>query len=945
MSSKSDNNDEALSSADASPNSPNNSSSILRRSPDNKAAPDSTNTSNARPLVVTFSAVEDDARRDSNVVQNNDTTGPLPISALHRNISNQSTIDSALSGNSHLDADDPCVRRMFGLPSTKVATVEKRRRVEILLEQCEALRFPFKKRLLLANLDLSHDDVPVETICSDRLGTQLYKLSLAGNPLCKIPEPLVLKLTGLRVLDISQCGLNALPERWELPNLKTLNLSHNRLEQFPSERIICGLPELQALELYGNKISQLTLPKDASELSKLDYLDVGSNILTSIPDDLTKFHSLKTFKCMNNTLEIIPPAVCEMDLRVFDVSSNPLVQPPLETCERGLHSMRRYYHALKLEEMAGPESSQASPKNNILKTKHQRSRSKMRKRKDFVKRVFPSSLRPSCVFRSVSTESASGNSLYNSIDSQKSSMLSEQSPENNSKIQKPPLKSVSIHRSSLDVSVSEKSQPSGQVIHEEEAIVDEKQLPKDNAESDSDDSRSDDGEIADVNKLVGLNNTTPKKVPGGITVNDTLKVMFVGNAMSGKTSIIKRLMEGKDATIPRKDERTIGVDIYNWDPKDSSTSLSTSIPQLSRSVHGDDIGVKFSIWDFAGQHVYHATHELFYSSQSLYIIVWDMGVSNPDTTQTRTSFNEEEKKMNAFKLTYDSSGDEDEDFFDSEQQTRRARRALEMDVDTKLQFWIDCIQMTTQGAAILPIASYDDYFDGNSEEAILRCQIMKERLRSHEERRVKSMQQRLKEYDSKLGVDSEQSLRLRRLLSSYNRPKIIFGDGPDSVVRVSSTHYTGFSTLASRIINIATGQERGGWKYPIFHGHVGVRIPRMRLEVRDVVRSMRDRFKVVEWNFFLAELEKKGIGADQAADVSDALLFLQNIGELSYFGEVATDEKNVSVVIIECLFLSTTFFLIFCFVRFTNTLRLLLMKKARYHATVALKVLSTQSIL
>ena len=119
----------------------------------------------------------------------------------------------------------------------------------------------------------------------------------------------------------------------------------------------------------------------------------------------------------------------------------------------------------------------------------------------------------------------------------------------------------------------------------------------------------------------------------------------------------------------------------------------------------------------------------------------------------------------------------------------------------------------------------------------------------------------------------------------------------------------------------------------------------MRLEVRDLVRSMRDRFKVVEWNFFLAELEKKGIGADQAADVSDALLFLQNIGELSYFGEVATDEKNVSVVIIECLFLSTTFFLIFCFVRFTNTLRLLLMKKARYHATVALKVLSTQSIL
>ena len=103
----------------------------------------------------------------------------------------------------------------------------------------------------------------------------------------------------------------------------------------------------------------------------------------------------------------------------------------------------------------------------------------------------------------------------------------------------------------------------------------------------------------------------------------------------------------------------------------------------------------------------------------------------------------------------------------------------------------------------------------------------------------------------------------------------------------------------------------------------------MRLEVRDLVRSMRDRFKVVEWNFFLAELEKKGIGADQAADVSDALLFLQNIGELSYFGEVATDEKNVSGVIVTCLFYRQPFLNFLFFVRLTNTLRQLLMKKAQ----------------
>lgn len=255
-----------------------------------------------------------------------------------------------------------------------------------------------------------------------------------------------------------------------------------------------------------------------------------------------------------------------------------------------------------------------------------------------------------------------------------------------------------------------------------------------------------------------------------------------------------------------------------------------------------------------------------------------------DTKKRRSSIKEIEQ--GAFKLTYDSSDEEDD--FDSEQETRRALRALEQDIDEKLQFWIDCIQSSAPGAAILPVASFNDYFfDGGHEEARMRCRVMRERLQKHEERRVKSMKQRLKEYDSKFGASSEMSVRLRKLLFPFNRPKIIFGsDKGESVIRVSSTKYSGFDALAERIVNISTGRERGGWAYPIFRGHLGARIPRMRLEVRDVVRGMRDRFKVVEWNFFLSELKKRGI--DNADDVSDALHFLANIGELSYFGEVAT---------------------------------------------------------
>ena len=286
-----------------------------------------------------------------------------------------------------------------------------------------------------------------------------------------------------------------------------------------------------------------------------------------------------------------------------------------------------------------------------------------------------------------------------------------------------------------------------------------------------------------------------------------------------------------------------------------------------------------------------ATHELFFSSQTLYVLVWDMGANNSSTLPTR----QEEK--GTFKLTYESSDDDDDDLDkEREREHRRLIRALEQDIDEKLQFWVDCIQSSAPGAAILPVASFDDHFSdrNGNEDALFRCNLMRERLQKHEEKRVRGMKQRMEEYTSTFGVNSEPAQRLRKLLCPFNRPKIIFGlDGSEnSVVRVSSSEYTGFTTLAQGIIDVATGSERGGWSYPLFRGHIGVRIPRMRLEVRDVVKQMRERFKVVEWGFFLNEVKKRGI--DNIGDITDSLHFLMNIGELSYFDEVG-ERKNVSL--------------------------------------------------
>jgi Leucine-rich repeat (LRR) protein len=110
-----------------------------------------------------------------------------------------------------------------------------RRKINLLLDQCESVRFPFKKKLILSDLNLTAADIPLGDLCGTSLGNSLHKLTLAGNRLGTVPPALVQNLPGLRHLDLSQCELHHLPDKWNLPKLTRLNLSHNRLTDFPEE--------------------------------------------------------------------------------------------------------------------------------------------------------------------------------------------------------------------------------------------------------------------------------------------------------------------------------------------------------------------------------------------------------------------------------------------------------------------------------------------------------------------------------------------------------------------------------------------------------------------------------------------------------------------------------------------------------------------------------------
>jgi len=270
------------------------------------------------------------------------------------------------------------------------------------------------------------------------------------------------------------------------------------------------------------------------------------------------FHrNLKSLKLMNNFLEKVPMRVCEMDLKSIDVSFNPVIQPPLETCERGIFSMRRYYHCLRLEEQS---------KNKAME-EAQKKAGRQKKKKGYA-----------CFLQNISiSKSASPHgSKHADVATRGKSLALPTSP------------STSVAQPKQSLSTSSPTVP----VHD--VIVDTR---KDMNGFESFDDTVDTN-LNDVTKMEEV-------VDPGKTVNDTLKVIFVGMAMVGKTSMIKRLIEGRNAVIPTHVERTVGVDIYSWDPKKDTrfehidSRIELQDKELAETC--GDVDVKFSCFDFAGK--------------------------------------------------------------------------------------------------------------------------------------------------------------------------------------------------------------------------------------------------------------------------------------------------------------------------------------------------------
>jgi GTPase SAR1 family protein len=379
----------------------------------------------------------------------------------------------------------------------------------------------------------------------------------------------------------------------------------------------------------------------------------------------------------------------------------------------------------------------------------------------------------------------------------------------------------------------------------------------------------------------------------GTTMDDTLKIVVVGNEGVGKSCLIRHLVSSgvfsdspenpdkSDAPFPSASRQpsAVGLSLHEW-----------TLPQQEGNVDKTEGPLKkIQVWDFEGGQSFHSVQEVFYTPQTLYVVVWDMAAKDiakmeeerPQERSSRCSDYGASVQSSAFKLGYDSDSDSDDDCdmdLYNQEEVRRSKRALELDIDQKVQFWIDRIEMKVPGATILPVATCADHFVSESQqkEAKKRLKSLKERILWNEERRVHDLERRLKEASEREDNDQD-TFHWIKLIS--NRPNILFRPQEDG--------QPALPCFVSNVCEVCKSRDRAV-EFILASAQALNREqmyrppqPACARAIQESCRRMKEHFKIVQTNYFAKQFSEQGTVTD---DVSKSLELLHNSGEICYFG-------------------------------------------------------------
>ncbi|XP_006154147.1 E3 ubiquitin-protein ligase LRSAM1 isoform X4 [Tupaia chinensis] len=189
------------------------------------------------------------------------------------------------------------------------------------------------------------------------------------------------------ILDISKCELSEIPfgafATCKVLQKKVLIVHTNHLTSLlPKSCSLLSLATIKVLDLHSNQLS--TLPDDIGQLTALQVLNVERNQLTYLPHSIGNLTQLQTLNVKGNRLKELPDSLGELrSLRTLDVSENEVRRLPQmlahvrtleEVCSAGTAAIQQflckesgleYYppsqYLLPVLEQDGAENSRDSP--------------------------------------------------------------------------------------------------------------------------------------------------------------------------------------------------------------------------------------------------------------------------------------------------------------------------------------------------------------------------------------------------------------------------------------------------------------------------------------------------------------------------------------------------------------------------------------------------------
>ena len=405
--------------------------------------------------------------------------------------------------------------------------------------------------------------------------TQLQSLNIANNKLEALPEWLK-QFTQLQSLNVSNNRLTILPE-WlrDITQLEYLYLSGNPLTEMPGW--LGEFTQLQSLSVANNKLE--TLPEWIGSLSRLQSLDVSNNKLLMLPEWLERLTDLRKIIAARNLLTSLPDSISRLNnLEELYIPFNKFAEFPKAI--RHVASLQRLY--LMGNALTGiPESI-----SELQSLKH------LNVEANKITHL-PAQGLPQNLKRLILGWTMGGNPIYELPSSVRGLKRLEELYVNDCKLSSLPdwlgkakrLRVLYLDRNML----TELPASLARLERLEVCSLNENPLSPELA-------------AAYEEGFDALKRYLRLKAKAQVILNEA-KLIIIGEGEVGKSCLLSALRNEP------------------WE-EGTQTTHGIEIKPVKVTDPIDGRVIKLNGWDFGGQQVYRPTHQLFFSSPAVYLIVW-----------------------------------------------------------------------------------------------------------------------------------------------------------------------------------------------------------------------------------------------------------------------------------------------------------------------------------